>query len=127
MKTIHKILLATAAAASFTWIDRAADVVMPPRAWENQPVIVPGQNNDPDLLQYNANGNAKMAEQMASTAMAQNANSDRDPDLLSYPTYYSSMSPKMLQERMESGRTGNYASQQDPNLVGPYYAETESR
>lgn len=83
MKTIHKILLATAAAASFTLVGRAGDTVMPPRAWENQTVIVPGQNNDPDLLQYNANGNAKMAEQMASTAMAPNANSDRDPDLLS--------------------------------------------
>jgi len=82
MKTIHKILLATAAAASFTLIDRAQNIVSPAHPWVNQPVIAPGQNNDPDLLQYNANWNAKMAEEMASTVMAPNANSDRDPNLL---------------------------------------------
>ena len=127
MKTIHKILLATAAAASFTFVTRAADVAMPPRARDNQIRTVPGVNNDPDLLQYNAKGNARTWEQMQSTAMAPTDSSARDPDLLARPSYYATMPPRMMQQRMESATRGTEASQRDPNLVGPYYAETESK
>lgn len=82
MKKIHKILLATAVAASFTLINRAGDVVMPPRAMDNQIRTVPGVNNDPNLLQYTADGNARAWEQNRSIAMAPNNNSDQDPNLL---------------------------------------------
>ena len=86
MKTIHKILLATAAAACFSMVNRvsAADVFLTPRAMGNQIKTVSGVNNDPDLLQtYNPIGTSKIAEQMAALYPPQISNSSRDPDLLS--------------------------------------------
>lgn len=84
MKSIHKILLVTAAAASFTLVNRAGQVVMPPRAWDNQIVIVPGVNNDPNLLLPPANRNAppKVLDQRQLMATTPGTTSDQDPDLL---------------------------------------------
>lgn len=101
MRTIHKILLVAAGAASFTLVNSA----------------LADQNTDPNLLQYSANGNARTMEQMQSTAMAPNSNSDRDPNLMIYPHYYNIMPPKTLQLWIESNPTPVTSSAQDPNLV----------
>lgn len=100
MKTIHKILLVAAGAASFTFVNYS----------------LADQSGDPNLLQYSANGNARTFEQMQSTAMAPN-NSDRDPNLMIYPHYYNIMPPKTLQLWIESNPAPVTSSGQDPNLV----------
>ena len=84
MKTIHKILLATAAAACFSLVNRASadPLLSPPRANDIQIKTVSGVNNDPDLLQSNPVGTPKITEQTKSITSYQNSNSDRDPDLL---------------------------------------------
>jgi hypothetical protein len=83
MKTIHKILLATAVAASFALVNRAsADEFLTPRAMGNQIKTVSGVNNDPNLLTSNPVGTPKIVEQTA-TITAPNANSNQDPNLLS--------------------------------------------
>ena len=84
MKTIHKILLATAAAACFSLVNRASadPLLSPPRANDVQIKTVSGINNDPDLLQSNPVGTPKIMEQTRSLAPVQYGNSNRDPDLL---------------------------------------------
>lgn len=100
MKTIHKILFATAAAASITLINRAADVVKPPRAWDNQVQTVPGENNDPDLTQYAPLGTPRTSEQLASIAPEPKANTGWDPDLLN-PANQPAGTPKQKQLSQE--------------------------
>ena len=84
MKTTHKILLATAAAACFSLVNRASadPLLSPPRANDIQIKTVSGVNNDPDLLRSNPVGTPKITEQTGYLAPVQNGSSDRDPDLL---------------------------------------------
>lgn len=100
MKTIHKILFATAVAASFTLINRAGDIVMPPRALDNQVQTVPGVNNDPDLARFAPLATPRLSEQLASIAPEPNANSGNDPDLLN-PAAQPAGTPKQQQLSQE--------------------------
>jgi hypothetical protein len=84
MKNINKIMLVTVMAAGFAVANRASaeDSFMSPRLLENQPRMIAGTNNDPDLAhsQFAQTAPPKTVEQRPSVAVA--GSSKNDPDLV---------------------------------------------
>ena len=95
MKNIHKIVVLTAVAASFTLANRVlADQLLSPSAQGHQQKIVSGVNNDPDL----AHGVVLAPKVLAQRSSIVVGNSKNDPNLVRQYANASG-SPKQLDQQ----------------------------